>query len=151
MYTIGHVSKMFNISISALRYYDKEGLFPNITRDPSGIRKFDSSDIDSLRVIEYLKKAGMQLKDIKVFLDWCNQGNATLVKRRDMFLDKKKSVEADILAMMKVLDLITYKCWYYTEAVKDNSEERVKSIEPEDMPEDIKKSFENSHGDMICG
>ncbi|WP_020612685.1 hypothetical protein [Sediminispirochaeta bajacaliforniensis] len=68
-----------------------------------------------------------------------------------MFLDKKKSVEADILAMIKVLDLITYKCWYYTEAVKDNSEERVKSIKPEDMPEDIKKSFENSHGDMICG
>ncbi len=30
MYTIGEVSKMFNIPISTLRYYDKEGLFPKI-------------------------------------------------------------------------------------------------------------------------
>lgn len=30
MYTIGQVSKMFNLPISTLRYYDNEGLFPNI-------------------------------------------------------------------------------------------------------------------------
>lgn len=27
MYTIGQVSEMFNLPISTLRYYDKEGLF----------------------------------------------------------------------------------------------------------------------------
>ncbi len=27
MYTIGQISDMFNIPISTLRYYDKEGLF----------------------------------------------------------------------------------------------------------------------------
>lgn len=30
MYTIGQVSKIFNLPISTLRYYDNEGLFPNI-------------------------------------------------------------------------------------------------------------------------
>lgn len=39
MYTIGQVSKMFNLPISTLLYYDKEGLFPDIQRS-SGIRKF---------------------------------------------------------------------------------------------------------------
>ena len=28
MYTIGQVSEMFNLPVSTLRYYDKEGLFP---------------------------------------------------------------------------------------------------------------------------
>ena len=40
MYTIGQVSKKFGLPISTLRYYDKEGLFPNMQRI-SGIRKFD--------------------------------------------------------------------------------------------------------------
>ena len=30
MYSIGQVSQMFDIPCSTLRYYDKEGLFPNI-------------------------------------------------------------------------------------------------------------------------
>lgn len=150
MYSIGDVSRMFGLTISTLRYYDKEGLFPNIKREPSGIRKFSDDDIDSLRVIEYLKKAGMQLKAIKVFLDWCNQGDSTLVKRRDMFLERKKTVEAEIKEMQRVQDLIKYKCWYYGEAVKDGTEKRVKATAPENMPEEIRAAFENSHAEYIC-
>ena len=30
MYTIGQISEMFRIPISTLRYYDKEGLFPEL-------------------------------------------------------------------------------------------------------------------------
>ena len=32
MYTIGQVSAMFNLPVSTLRYYDKEGFFPNLER-----------------------------------------------------------------------------------------------------------------------
>ena len=39
MNTIGEISKMFGLPISTLRYYDKEGLFPNMKRS-SGIRIF---------------------------------------------------------------------------------------------------------------
>lgn len=39
LYSIGEISKMFDIPVSTLRYYDKEGLFPDIQRQ-SGIRKF---------------------------------------------------------------------------------------------------------------
>ena len=51
MYTIGQVSELFHIPISTLRYYDKEGLFPEIQRT-SGIRRFGEKEIDALRVIE---------------------------------------------------------------------------------------------------
>ena len=54
MYTIGQVSEMFDLPISTLRYYDKEGLFPTIQRD-SGIRKFGEKELEALRVIECLK------------------------------------------------------------------------------------------------
>ena len=32
MYTIGQVSEMFGLPISTLRYYDKQGLFPEMER-----------------------------------------------------------------------------------------------------------------------
>jgi DNA-binding transcriptional MerR regulator len=40
MYTIGQVSELFHFPVSTLRYYDKQGLFPNLKRQ-SGIRQFD--------------------------------------------------------------------------------------------------------------
>lgn len=67
MYTIGQVSEMFDLPISTLRYYDKEGLFPDIKRI-SGIRKFDEKEIEAIRVIECLKRSGMEIKDIKQFM-----------------------------------------------------------------------------------
>ena len=63
MYTIGQVSEMFGLPISTLRYYDKQGLFPEMER-VSGIRKFNDTELEALRVIECLKKSGLEIKDI---------------------------------------------------------------------------------------
>lgn len=76
MYTIGQVSEMFGLPISTLRYYDKHGLFPGMERI-SGIRKFSEKELEALRVIECLKRSGLEIKDIKQFMDWCVEGAAT--------------------------------------------------------------------------
>lgn len=67
MYTIGQVSEMFNLPVSTIRYYDKEGLFPSMQRQ-SGIRQFGETEIEALRVIECLKASGLEIKDIKKFM-----------------------------------------------------------------------------------
>ena len=90
-YTIGEVAKMFNISISTLRFYDKEGLLLNLERDSSGVRKFNENNIETIRLIECLKKAGMQIKDIKEFIHWVDLGDKTITKRKKMFLKQKKN------------------------------------------------------------
>ena len=81
MYTIGQVSEMFNLPISTLRYYDKEGLFPNLERE-SGIRKFSDDEMEALRVIECLKESGLEIKDIKQFFEWVKAGRSTYEKRK---------------------------------------------------------------------
>lgn len=144
MYTIGQVSQMFDLPISTLRYYDKEGLFPSLKRD-SGIRKFGEKDIDAIRVIECLKKSGMEIRDIKQFMDWCMKGSSTFPQRMEMFIRQREKVEDEIERMNRVLDMIKFKCWYYEEAVKWGNEERVISMIPEDMPEEIRKAYENAH------
>jgi DNA-binding transcriptional MerR regulator len=80
-YTIGEVAKKFKIDISTLRYYDKEGLIPNPEKNESGKRVFDEEAISGLITIECLKKSGMSIKDIKTFIDWCQEGDETLKER----------------------------------------------------------------------
>lgn len=74
MYTIGQVSEQFDLPVSTLRYYDKEGLFPALTRT-SGIRRFGEQELEALRVIECLKRSGLEIKEIKQFMEWCAQGS----------------------------------------------------------------------------
>lgn len=62
-HTIGEVSRMFDMPISTLRDYDRQGLLRNLKRD-SGIRKFDEQAVESIRVIECLKKSGLEITEI---------------------------------------------------------------------------------------
>ena len=103
MFTIGQVSEMFDLPVSTLRYYDKEGLFPELNRT-SGIRQFSENEIEALRVIECLKKTGLQIKDIKQFMSWCMEGSSTYTKRKELFENQKKQVEAEITKLNKTLD-----------------------------------------------
>ncbi len=144
MYTIGQVSEMFGLPVSTLRYYDREGLFPGMERS-SGIRRFGEKELEALRVIECLKKSGMEIRDIKQFMEWCARGSETYPLRRELFLRQKDLVEAEIQRMNRVLDMIRYKCWYYEQAVRDGNEERLALMRPEDMPEEIKRAYENAH------
>lgn len=81
MYTIGQVSEMFGLPASTLRYYDKQGLFPALERT-SGIRQFGDTELEALRVIECFKKAGMEIKDIRLFMEWCAEGPSTYPNAR---------------------------------------------------------------------
>ena len=146
MYTIGQVSKMFNLPISTLRYYDNEGLFPNIARS-SGIRKFSDHEIETLNLIECLKKSGLEIKDIKQFIQWCNEGSSTYVKRRQLFESRKLAVEEEISKLQKTLDMLKFKCWYYDKAIEDGNEDGIHAMLPDKLPEDIQILYDNSHSD----
>lgn len=144
MYTIGQISEMFHLPISTLRYYDKEGLLPNIER-VSGIRKFGEKEIEALRVIECLKKSGLEIKQIKQFMQWCAEGSSTYPKRKELFEAQKRQVEKEIGRMNKVLDMLKFKCWYYDEAMKDGNEDKLLSLPTLDMPDDIREAYLRSH------
>ena len=144
MFTIGQVSEMFDLPVSTLRYYDKEGLFPELNRT-SGIRQFTEKEIETLRVIECLKKTGLQIKDIKLFMSWCMEGSSTYLKRKELFENQKKQVEKEINELNKTLDMLNFKCWYYSEVIKDGNEDRIKSMIPDELPNSVKSAYMNSH------
>ena len=92
-----------------------------------------------------LEKTGLQIKDIKQFMSWCMEGSSTYTKRKELFESQKKQVEAEITKLNKTLDMLNFKCWYYSEAIKDGNEERLKNIIPNKLPNSIKSAYINSH------
>ena len=144
MYSIGQVAEMFGLPISTLRYYDKQGLFPNMER-VSGIRKFSEAEIEALRVIECLKKAGMEIKDIRQFMDWCVEGPATYPQRKAMFEAQRVHMEAELEQMNRTLDMLKFKCWYYEKAMEDGNEDEIHAMLPDKLPADIQALYDNSH------
>ncbi|MBN8203513.1 DNA-binding transcriptional MerR regulator [Cytobacillus firmus] len=122
-YTISEVAKELNLTVYTLRYYDKEGLMPFVERTPSGNRLFKESDLSALKVIECLKATGMPIKEIKNFIDWCSEGDATLQQRYDMFLERKANVEAQMEELRKTMEVIEHKCLYYKTALEAGTED----------------------------
>ena len=144
-YSISQVAKKFNLTIHTIRYYEKEGVLPFIKRTKSGIREFDQKSLDALNMIECLKKTGMSLKDIKVFQDWCEEGDSSIEKRKEMFEERKEDILGQISELQHVLKLIEFKCWYYGKASELGSEKAVIELEKDKIPEEIKKLYQESH------
>lgn len=121
-YTIGEAAKILNLTSYTLRYYDKEGLMPFVERTTGGTRFFKESDLEALRIIECLKMTGMPIKEIKTFIDWCSDGDATLRQRFDMFQERKAAVEAQMQELLQTMKVIEHKCDYYRTALDAGTE-----------------------------
>ena len=143
-YTIGQISTMTNLSISTLRYYDAEGLFPNLNRK-SGIRQFSDRELETIRVIECLKKSGLEIEEFKEFIKMCQEGPKTYKQRKALFDNQKKLVEEEIKKLNKTLDMLNFKSWYYETAIKDGNEEHLKEMIPNNLPSEIQELYNRSH------
>lgn len=133
-YTIKQAAELTNLTPVTLRYYDKQGLLPFMERRESGYRMFSDGDIAMLRVIECLKKSGMSIKDIRQFSKWVLMGDDSLQKRYEMFLERKKAVEAQMADLQKTLDFINHKCWYYETAIEAGTEKIHFTEQSEELP-----------------
>ena len=144
MYTIGQVSEMFDIPVSTLRYYDKQGLFPHIERT-SGIRKFGDSELEALKLIECLKRSGLEIREIRQFMEWVAEGPSTYPQRKELIERTRERVEQEQASLQRALDMLTFKSWYYEQAIADGNEDRVKSMIPDSLPPKILAAYKNSH------
>ena len=100
---------------------------------------------DGRSTFDGAKKAGMEIKDIRLFMEWCAEGPSTYPKRKAMFEERKAHMESEIANMNRALDMLKFKCWYYEQAIQDGNEDRVKALIPDNLPEEIKDTYDNAH------
>ncbi|WP_345243656.1 MerR family transcriptional regulator [Pontibacillus salipaludis] len=112
-YTIGQVSKKLNMSTYTIRYYEKEGLIPPITRNAHGRRIFDENNLYRIDMIRCYRDAGMALKDIKHMIDLANEGKHTLHLRKDILNNHKTKVEKQIEDLQEHLHKMNMKIQWH--------------------------------------
>jgi len=91
-YTIKEVADYFDLPISTIRYYDKKGLLPFVSKNEAGYRVFSESDFGFIKTICCLKNTGMPIKDIQTYIGLCMQGTSTIDQRKQMLQQHKKNV-----------------------------------------------------------
>ena len=65
-YPIGEVAEMFNLSVSSIRYWEKEFDILKPKKNKKGNRMFTKKDVDNLRIIYHLtKERGFTLEGAK--------------------------------------------------------------------------------------
>ena len=139
LYTVGEMAKKLGVAPSTLRYYDQEGLLPFVERSSGGIRVFKDSDYEWLQVIGCLKKTGMQLKDIKLFIEMAMQGDETIEPRLALITKQKAAVQVQIAELEETLRTLEFKEWYYTTAKKNGSTEVPRNMTLEELPEEYRE------------
>lgn len=148
IYTVGEMAKKIGVAPSTLRYYDKEGLLPFVERSGGGIRMFRDSDLESINIIECLKKTGMTIKEIKQFIDWCREGDSTIDERLALIDRQRENVLAQMEQLRKTLDTLEYKHWYYETAKKAGTCEVHRFIGDDEIPPEIRAARDRMKEDL---
>lgn len=139
LYTVGEMAKRLGVAPSTLRYYDQEGLLPFVERSEGGIRVFKDTDYEWLQVIGCLKRTGMQLKDIKTFIEMAMQGDETIEPRLALIVKQKESVKGQIAELEETLRTLEFKEWYYQTAKENGSTAIPRNMTADEIPEQFRE------------
>ena len=115
MFTIKQISEKTNLTEHTIRYYDREGLIPLITRTKSGIRQFSEDDLEWINLICCLRNSGMPLQEIKEFMQLCLKGKDSLEERRELLIRHRTRIQEQMANLDNSLNIVNFKIEHYKE------------------------------------
>ncbi len=101
------------VTIDTLRYYEREGLLTNVARADSGHRRYSEDDVLWVEVLRCLRDTGMSIEQLRHYCDLGAQGDQTEAERRQILVDHRTLVEAQIRERREALRLIDHKLSFY--------------------------------------
>lgn len=108
-YSIGEFSKLTNLSVHTLRYYEHENLITP-KRNSSNRRCYSDKDLTWIEFIKRLKDTGMPIKEIRHYAKLRAVGTSTLHERLEMLIAHREVLNEQIKRlqehMMKLNDKV---------------------------------------------
>lgn len=117
MFTPKEVCEEVGISYETLKFYCNEGLVPNVKRDKNNYRIFDEKNIAWLKGLQCLKKCGMSIKDMKLYMNYCMEGQSTIPERKEMLNKLNESLVKRINDLNECIDFIENKQTFYDDVL----------------------------------
>ncbi|MCM1570111.1 MAG: MerR family transcriptional regulator [Roseburia sp.] len=116
--TISEVSEKYDIPVDTLRYYERVGIIPPVTRNERGIRDYQEEDIGWVETAKCMRSAGLPVEALTEYLRLYQQGDATITARLNLLVEQRKKLEEQQRQIKDTLNRLNYKISRYEEAVK---------------------------------
>lgn len=113
-YTIGEVARQLAMSVDTLRYYEKIGLLPKVSRTESGVRRYRDKDISRLKFIKRAQQMNFTLAEIGDLLKMREDPQHARAEVRQLTTNKLKEVElrlTELDILRKELTLLVNLCF----------------------------------------
>jgi DNA-binding transcriptional MerR regulator len=78
---ISEVAESTGFSLDTLRWYEREGLFPQVERDSSRRRRYSPREVSLSRTLARLRRTGMPTREMREFTRLVTEGAATHSQR----------------------------------------------------------------------
>jgi len=114
---ISEVSEQCEVSADTLRYYERIGLLPPVTRSDSGIRDYSDLDVRRVEFIKCMRTAGLPVEVLIKYYGLVQQGDETMADRKAILVEQRAEIKTRMDELQKTLDLLDYKISYYENAV----------------------------------
>ncbi|MFD7965356.1 MerR family transcriptional regulator [Streptomyces zaomyceticus] len=124
--SIGEVARRSGLSVHALRFYEREGLFANpVRRLSNGRRVYHEEDLEWLAICTRLRSSGMSLATIRQYIDLARQGPGNEHERLELLRRHESRVKTQIRELQETLDVMRYKVRIYEEHVARGEADRL--------------------------
>ncbi|WP_051854598.1 MerR family transcriptional regulator [Streptomyces sp. NRRL B-1347] len=124
--SIGEVAQRSGLSVHALRFYEREGLFANpVRRLSNGRRIYHEEDLEWLAICTKLRSSGMSLAMIREYIELVRQGPGNEHQRLDLLRRHESHVEAQIRELQDALDVMRFKVRIYEDHVARGEADRL--------------------------
>lgn len=121
--TISEVAKKYDLTPDTLRYYERVGLLPNVSRTPGGIRDYSEEDCRWVEYIKCMRSAGVSVETLIEYVKLFNEGTETIQARKKLLLEQREQIVARINEMNDVLARLDWKLDGYEERMLKFEEE----------------------------
>ncbi|MGW3204092.1 MerR family transcriptional regulator [Streptomyces sp. NPDC001135] len=124
--SIGEVAERSGLSVHALRFYEREGLFANpVRRLSNGRRIYHEEDLEWLAICTKLRSSGMSLATIRRYIELARQGPGNEHERLELLRRHESHVEAQIRDLQEALDVMRNKVRIYEDHVARGEADRL--------------------------
>lgn len=122
---IKEVSKKYNISTDTLRYYERIGLIPPVTRNEKGYRTYTEYDCNWVYFAKVMRNAGISIESMIEYVSLFMQGKNTQDARKEILINQQKELEKKIENMQETLGYLNHKIDVYEEHIIKYEEQQL--------------------------
>ena len=116
--TIKEVSEKYDISADTLRYYERIGMIPEVTRNANGIRNYQESDLGGVELAICMRSAGLPVEALIEYVKLFQQGDSTFAARLQLLQEQREKLEEQKAQLQAAMDRLDYKISRYEKAVE---------------------------------